>query len=195
MSIESVAIALHHSRAKGAAKLVLIGIANHDGDGGSWPSMATLAKYAGVTPDQARRLVRKLQELREVRVLVQQGGLAETPDHLRPNRYEVLITCPPSCDGTTRHRDRNVLFRPDATPVDNLWIDPPASPLSPIRGTVARMAEPSSRTTRHREDTHVPERARATSAHTDPRTGRSCTAALIDARHCELGCLITEGSK
>lgn len=34
MSIEAMAVALHHSKTQGATKLVLLGIANHEGDGG-----------------------------------------------------------------------------------------------------------------------------------------------------------------
>src|SRR5690606_8731754 len=85
VSIESVTIALHHSRAVGAAKLVLIGIANHDGDGGSWPSVATLAKYAGITPRHVRRAVGELEQLHEIRRHVQRGGTAFTEDPRRPN--------------------------------------------------------------------------------------------------------------
>ena len=46
MSIESVAQALKPRSLTATQKLVLIGIANHDGDGGAWPSMTTLAGYA-----------------------------------------------------------------------------------------------------------------------------------------------------
>ena len=106
MSIESVAIALHHSRATGTAKLVLIGIANHDGDGGAWPSVATLAKYAGVTPRNVQQAVKKLVELREVIRITQAGGTTETPNHMRPNRYHFTLQCPPDCDRTSRHRTR-----------------------------------------------------------------------------------------
>jgi hypothetical protein len=43
MSIEAVATVLNHSKARGRAKLVLIGIANHLGDQGAWPSISTLS--------------------------------------------------------------------------------------------------------------------------------------------------------
>ncbi|GAB3251295.1 hypothetical protein GCM10027425_09150 [Alteromonas gracilis] len=105
MSLESVAVVLHHSRAKGTAKLVLLGIANHEGDGGAWPSVATLATYANVTPRNVQKSIDQLQSLGEVRVLVQQGGTHATADHMRPNSYRVLVTCPPWCDRTAQHRD------------------------------------------------------------------------------------------
>lgn len=106
MSVESISIALHHSRSTGTAKLVLLGIANHDGDGGSWPKIATLAKYAGLKdPHSVKKLLRKLEDLGEISTEVQQGGTRETPDEYRPNRYNFLLTCPTWCDRTSQHRD------------------------------------------------------------------------------------------
>jgi len=99
-----MAIALHHSRATGAAKLVLVGIANHDGDGGAWPSVATLAKYAGVTPRNVKKHIDALQELGEIERHVQQGGTRNTPDWGRPNLYRFLLRCPAGCDRTRSHR-------------------------------------------------------------------------------------------
>jgi hypothetical protein len=99
-----MAIALHHSKATGTAKLVLLGIANHDGDGGAYPSMRTLAKYGACNVRNARKAVERLVGLGEVRVFVQQGGERDWQDELRPNRYEVLLMCPPECDRTKHHR-------------------------------------------------------------------------------------------
>lgn len=104
MSVESMAIALHHSRAKGTARLVLVGIANHDGDGGAWPSVATLAKYAACSTRQVQRCIAELVRLGEIDVKYQQGGTQETPDEMRPNRYTVLLRCPGDCDRTSKHR-------------------------------------------------------------------------------------------
>lgn len=105
MSVETLAIVLHHSRAKSTAKLVLVGVANHDGDGGAWPSVVTLSRYAGVHPRNVQRALVKLQELGELRVDTQQGGLAGAADHDRPNLYHVLLRCPLWCDGSKHHRD------------------------------------------------------------------------------------------
>lgn len=104
MSVEALAIALHHSRATGAALLVLLGIANHDGDGGAWPSIATLAKYARVHPRNVQRASGRLEQLGEIRRAVQRGGTAATEHHERPNLYHVVLKCPPGCDGTRNHR-------------------------------------------------------------------------------------------
>jgi len=104
MSIESLAIALHHSRSSGSAKLVLLGIANHDGDGGSWPSVETLSVYASINDRNVQIAVHKLERLGEIEVYTQQGGTAATPDHTRPNLYRFLLKCPPNCDRTMNHR-------------------------------------------------------------------------------------------
>lgn len=107
MSVESISIALHHSKAKGTAKLVLIGIANHDGDGCAWPSVATLAAYAGVDARNVQRAIDTLVKLGEIRRDVQQGGDFRVPDHRRPNRYRFLLECPHNCDRTRNHRVRH----------------------------------------------------------------------------------------
>lgn len=97
-------VALHHSRATGLARLVLIGIANHDGDGGAWPTVATLAKYAGnVSERTVRRAIGELAELGEIVVHLNQGGDRNVRPDRRPNLYEVVLACPPECDGTRRH--------------------------------------------------------------------------------------------
>ena len=104
MSAEAFAIALNHSRAKGAVKLVLIGIANHDGDGGSWPSIDTLARYSAQTERGVQLAIVKLEQLGEVSRRINAGGNRDTPDSSRPNLYEFTLKCPPLCDGTKHHR-------------------------------------------------------------------------------------------
>lgn len=98
-----MAIALHHSRAKGSAKLVLLGIANHDGDGGSWPSLTTLAKYAGVGKRQVQKLVDQLEDLGEIQPEIGKGGTLRTADYARPNLYHFLLECPATCRGDKNH--------------------------------------------------------------------------------------------
>lgn len=103
-----MAVVLHHSKAKGTAKLVLLGIANHAGDGGAWPSIETLARYANVTERNAQKAIGQLVALGEVAVHVQAGGTHRTKDHERPNRYDVLLACPATCDRTASHRLREL---------------------------------------------------------------------------------------
>lgn len=104
MSIESVSIALHHSRASGSAKLVLIGIANHDGDGGSFPKIATLAKYANIHPRNVVKCLNTLGALGEIIIHQNAGGTLKTPDSIRPNLYEFILACPEDCDRSKNHR-------------------------------------------------------------------------------------------
>jgi hypothetical protein len=98
-----MALVLHHSRATGNAKLVLVGIANHDGDGGAWPAIDTLATYANTSRRAVQYALRELEANGELAMALQDGG-TRGPAHLRPNRYVVQVTCPPTCDRSSRHR-------------------------------------------------------------------------------------------
>lgn len=138
MSIETLAVVLHHSKARGADKLVLIGIANHDGDGGAWCGIRKLARYAGVDERSVRRSLRRLENLGEVSVHVQAGGPSGMPEWKRPNRYEVLLACPATCDRTKEHR---VVELPTA-PAD-LWIEG-GTPTSPPDAHVPTPLTPTS---------------------------------------------------
>ena len=62
MSVEAMAIVLHHSPSSGTDKVILLGIANHDGDGGAWPSVATLAKYANIDKRGVQKVLARLEE-------------------------------------------------------------------------------------------------------------------------------------
>lgn len=95
MSVEKMAAVLHHAPVRGTAKLLLVGIANHEGDGGAWPAMATLATYANVTERNASKMIQVLKE----------QGLLEVEERLgRTNIFRTTIECPPDCDGSTNHR-------------------------------------------------------------------------------------------
>lgn len=105
MSVEQLAIVLHHSRLSGAQKLLMVGVANHDGDGGAYPSQLRLATYCGVSDVRnLRRIIDKCVEAGELTVNVQAGGSVNTPEHRRSNLYEINVKCPPNCDRTTQHR-------------------------------------------------------------------------------------------
>ena len=75
MSIEAVATVLNHSRATGRAKLVLIGIANHLGDQGAWPSISTLARYANASERSVKRDIQELMNLGELQVDLQSAPM------------------------------------------------------------------------------------------------------------------------
>jgi hypothetical protein len=132
MSVESLAIVLHHSQASGTDKIVLIGIANHDGDGGAWPAVSTLARYANVDVRTVQRSLQRLIDLGEVSREVQGGGTRNMNDYSRPNRYELLVSCPQGCDRSTAHRVTQA-SPPDAgvTPPGDVSVTPPPTQASP----------------------------------------------------------------
>lgn len=86
-----MAAALRVPGLKPSAKLVLVGIANHDGDGGAWPSVATLSAYAGVTTRQVQKLISELVAAGLVTVEANAGGSASTPADRRPNLYRLHL--------------------------------------------------------------------------------------------------------
>jgi hypothetical protein len=75
MSIEAVSLVLNQSKATGRAKLVLIGIANHLGDQGAWPSISTLARYANSSERSVKRDIQELVELGELKVELQNAPI------------------------------------------------------------------------------------------------------------------------
>jgi hypothetical protein len=105
MSVEAIAIVLNHSKAKGSAKVILIGIANHlnpDNDG-AWPSQAKLANYANITDRAVRTAIDELVKLGELRYEV---GTGRSYNQYKPNRYWLTLSCPPECDGSANHKIR-----------------------------------------------------------------------------------------
>lgn len=124
MSVEHMAVVLHHSKARGTDKLVLLGIANHAGDGGSWPKIETLAKYANVTDRAVQVSIAKLVKTGELLVDRNAGGTRRTRADARPNLYTVLVQCPINCDRSTNHRLTSYPVAADpltftTSPVDN----------------------------------------------------------------------------
>lgn len=90
---------LEHSVSEGAARLVLISIANHDGEGGSWPSIATIARESRKSESTVRRAIKDLVDLGELVVHLNDGGTHKTRADRRPNRYELTID--PGNDGVS----------------------------------------------------------------------------------------------
>jgi hypothetical protein len=88
MSIEAVSLVLNNSKATGRAKLVLLGIANHLGDHGAWPSISTLARYANASERSVKRDIQELVELGELKVELQN---APTKTQYKTNLYWITI--------------------------------------------------------------------------------------------------------
>ena len=132
MSVEAVGYVLRHFPQGGVAKLVMIGIANHAGDGGAWPSVATLAEYACVSDRTVQRALARLEGDGWIVRHPNAGGSHRTDPRHRPTLYELLWTRfpqgvtagvtpgpfrgdSPVLQGVTAGVTRTVLNHPDKT--------------------------------------------------------------------------------
>jgi hypothetical protein len=88
MSVEMISAVLNNSRADGRAKLVLIGIANHHGDNGAWPSISTLARYANASERSIKRDLQYLQEIGEISVEINGSDFG---GQYKTNKYWILL--------------------------------------------------------------------------------------------------------
>jgi len=89
MSIEIMNAVWRHSKADGRARLVLLAIADHQGEMGAWPSLATLAKMVNASERSVQRDIDYLQQIGELEVHYQQ---APTRNHYKSNLYFVKLT-------------------------------------------------------------------------------------------------------
>lgn len=132
---------------------MLIGIANHDGDGGAWPTVNTLAHYARLSTRQVQRVTVELERYGEIVKHIQDGGTREVAHYDRPNLYEFTLRCPKHCDGSKNHKlicqkpdckkplpksFQQVYYHPKCAPTD------PVTPASPGDAHVTRGASPVS---------------------------------------------------
>lgn len=88
MSIEVMNSVWRESKAIGRARLVLLAIADHQGEIGAWPSLATLAKMVNASERSVQRDIEYLVELGELEVHYQQ---APTRNHYKSNLYFVNL--------------------------------------------------------------------------------------------------------
>jgi hypothetical protein len=84
-----------HSKSVGRARLVLLAIADHQGEIGAWPSIATLAKMVNASERSVQRDIQQLVELGELDVEVQS---APTRNQYKSNLYWVQL---PGVTGVT----------------------------------------------------------------------------------------------
>lgn len=89
MSIQQLDLVLKHSQATPAAKLILVGIANHANDAGeAWPSRELLATYGNCSIRSVSRHIGELTDLGELEVFQNEGpGRSDR----RPNLYRIII--------------------------------------------------------------------------------------------------------
>jgi len=77
-----------NSKADGRARLVLLAIADHQGEIGAWPSISTLAKMVNSSERSVQRDIQHLQAIGELRVEVQN---APTKTQYKSNLYWVTL--------------------------------------------------------------------------------------------------------
>lgn len=88
MSIEIMNAVWRHSKSTGRARLVLLAIADHQGELGAWPSNATLAQMTNSSERSIRRDIQELVDLGELRVEYQN---APTRGQYKTNLYWVTL--------------------------------------------------------------------------------------------------------
>ena len=88
MSIQIMNAVWQHSKADGRARLVLLAIADHQGEIGAWPSLATLARMVNASERSVQRDIEYLVQIGELEVHYQQ---APTKNHYKSNLYWVRL--------------------------------------------------------------------------------------------------------
>jgi hypothetical protein len=88
MSIQIMQAVWQHSRSTGRARLVLLAIADHQGEIGAWPSIATIATMVNSSERSVQRDIQELVDLGELTVEVQN---APTRHQYKSNLYWVNL--------------------------------------------------------------------------------------------------------
>ena len=88
MSIQTMQAVWQHSKSEGRARLVLLAIADHQGEIGAWPSIATLAKMVNASDRSVQRDIAELHRLGELDVQIQN---APTNRQYKSNLYWVKL--------------------------------------------------------------------------------------------------------
>lgn len=84
------------SKADGRARLVLLAIADHQGELGAWPSVKTLADMVNASERSVQRDIEYLQQIGELEVHYQKAPIKS---HWKSNLY--FVTLPGVTDGVT----------------------------------------------------------------------------------------------
>ena len=88
MSVQVTSAVWQESTSTGRARMVLLAIADLQGEIGAWPSIATLARMTNSSERSVQRDIKELEELGELVVFARQ---APTRDRYRPNLYWVNL--------------------------------------------------------------------------------------------------------
>lgn len=89
MSIEVMNAVWRHSKSAGRQKLVLLAIADHQGEMGAWPSIATLARMVNASERSVQRDIQNLVAFGELAIEEQ---AAPTRSQYKTNRYWVTLS-------------------------------------------------------------------------------------------------------
>ena len=201
MSVESISRVLNYvdPRVMPTAKLVLVGIANHDGDGGAWPSIATLARYVGIEERGVQKHIAALVEMGRLRVDAQKGGTVETRNDRRTNRYTLLFPAvdnsddgvshktPRESDGVSTSAERGVHQRADGvsprTPEPSYEPSLEPSSLTTDDATTAIVEEVVRRVVAHREELGYGPAGAGAIAAVRKEVDRAMARRWLDERH------------
>lgn len=88
MSIEIMNAVWRESRADGRARLVLLAIADHQGELGAWPSIQTLSRMVNASERSVQRDIQHLQQIGELKVETQSAPVG---GQYRSNLYWVIL--------------------------------------------------------------------------------------------------------
>jgi len=88
MAIEVINAVWKHSQSKNRARLVLLAIADMQGEIGAWPSLATIAKMVNASERSVQRDIQTLVELGELRVEMQNAPVSR---QYKSNLYWVIL--------------------------------------------------------------------------------------------------------
>lgn len=92
MSIEIMNAVWRESKSDGRARLVLLAIADHQGEIGAWPSIRRLANMVNASERSVQRDIQHLQKIGELRVETRN---APTGGQYKANRYWVTLPSVP----------------------------------------------------------------------------------------------------
>lgn len=98
MSIEVMNAVWRHSKSAGRQKLVLLAIADHQGELGAWPSIATLARMVNASERSVQRDIQELIASGELSVELRS---APTRHQHKSNRYWVTLAGPDEVTDST----------------------------------------------------------------------------------------------
>lgn len=88
MSIQVMNAVWAESKSSGRAKLVLLAIADHQGEIGAWPSIETIAKMVNASPRSVQRDIRELELMGELEIHTQ---AAPSNGQYKSNLYWVTL--------------------------------------------------------------------------------------------------------